>query len=48
MRTHYISFRKRPNIRLEFAIPATTRTEARKAAEAEIAGMPGYTFDGSN
>ncbi len=48
MQTHYISFRKRPNIRLEFAIRSETRTEARLIATREMAGLHGFTFDGTN
>lgn len=51
MQTHYISFRRfrfRRTIRVEFAIPALTRQEARLIAEREAAALKGYRFQGVN
>jgi hypothetical protein len=48
MTTHYIAFRKRPNIRLEMAVTGVTRTEARRIANEEIGQLRGYQFQGWN
>lgn len=48
MTTHFIAFRKRPHIRLEFVIQADTRQEAKRIAEQEVRILEGYTFAGAN
>lgn len=52
MQTHYISFRKfidgRGAIRLEFAIRAISKQEARLIAEKEASRLDGFRYDGSN
>jgi hypothetical protein len=45
--TYFISFQKRM-IRLEFAIPAASKQEARTIAEKEIARLRGYRYQGVN
>jgi hypothetical protein len=48
--TYYISFQKRQSfrrtIRVEFAVRASTRQEARQVADREAARLRGYRFQG--
>jgi hypothetical protein len=50
--TYYISYRKwrlfRKTIRVEFAIAAMTKQEARTIADREARGLKGYRFQGVN
>jgi hypothetical protein len=52
MTTHYIAFRKfqprRMTIRVEFAITAETRNEARTIARKEARQLAGYRYIGAN
>jgi hypothetical protein len=52
MTTHYIAYRKfqprRMSIRVEFAISAETRQEARTIAKKEAAALHGYRYLGAN
>lgn len=47
VKTHFVSF-SRPPIRVEFAIPATSKNEARLIAEKEARVLKGYRFQGVN
>lgn len=47
MTTYYISYR-RLAIRVEFAVPAPNRQEARLIAEKEARVLKGYRFQGAN
>jgi hypothetical protein len=49
--THYISYRKFSfprTIRIEFAIPAKCKHEARTIAEKEVAALKGWRYMGGN
>jgi len=52
MQTHFITFRKlltlHTTIRVEFAIPALTKQEARLIAEKEAAQLRGFRYLDSN